>query len=323
MHLHAFIFQSSSNAFNQSIHILRLNIKASIPTCLLAVIPSTVRLRTHSPRIHSQAFSSSAFWQSKQGGKQDTKRNIAQAITTSEAAGNDPYDFTTLEENIANVTQRLRDELVKIRVGGRVGVESVGELRVSLKGPGGGSEAGPRVDKHKGRGKNGVGDKQGGRDETLRLEELAQVMQRGRTLILMVGEEEVSSLHLCCLVRVGTVGPLGGTVFDPRGIRGLDVPVQFLQYLDALICDYCCSISNPSAALSSPRNTRSIPPRPLTTLSNYISPSRHQQPTRESRHWKQRRNVVNQLAMPYDRREAGSRRGSEPCSWRKRHCPMM
>ena len=187
-------FQSSSNVFNQSFnHIFRLNVTVSIITCPLAVIPLIVRPRTRSLRIHSQTFSSSAFWQSKQGGKQDTKRNVAQAIKTSEAASNDPYDFTTLEENITNATQRLRDELTKIRVGGRVGVESVSSLRVSLTGRGGKSEAGSRVDKLKGRGKNGVGNTQGGRDETLRLEELAQVMQRGRTLVLMVGEEEVSS----------------------------------------------------------------------------------------------------------------------------------
>ena len=226
MHLQAFIFQSSSNAFNHSANILRLNIKALIPTCPLAVIPSIVRLRTRSPPIHSQAFSSSAFWQSKQGGKQDTKRNVAQAITTSKAAGHDPYDFTSLEENIANVTQRLRDELTKIRLGGRVGVESVSGLRVSLQGLGGGSEAGLKVDKLKGRGKNGAGDKRGGRDETLRLEELAQVMQRGRTLVLMVGEMEVSSLRLCRLARVGINGSSGGTVNDGRGIRGLDVSLQ-------------------------------------------------------------------------------------------------
>ena len=193
--------QYLSNALNRPINAIRLSLQVSTITRPLLVIPAVAISQTRFPQTHVKAWSSSAIRRGKQGVKQNAKRNIAQAITTSAAAANDPYDFTTLEKDIADGAQRLRDELTKIRVGGHVGVESVGALRVVLKDLGGRHEAVPTVDKHKGRGKHAVGEKKGGSDESIRLEELAQVLQRGRTLVLMVGEAEVSSLHLCRLVR--------------------------------------------------------------------------------------------------------------------------
>ena len=106
-------------------------------------------------------------------------------------------------------------------------------------------------------------------------------------------------------------------------MHGLAIYIQSLEYPNALTPACFRSTSNLSATLCSPRNTRSIPPRPLTILSNYISPYRHQQQIPESRRWKQQRNVVNQPAMLYGRREPDSRRDSEPCKWQGQHCLMI
>lgn len=79
----------------------------------------------------------------------------------------DPFDFSTLEAGIENVTKRLSEELEKLRTGGRFNPDTLVNLRVHL-----------------------VKDSKA----TERLGDLAQVLPKGgRSLILLVGEKDVSS----------------------------------------------------------------------------------------------------------------------------------
>lgn len=76
----------------------------------------------------------------------------------------DPYDFSELEGGIEKAQSKLRDDLSKLRAGGRFNPEVLESLRVQV-----------------------VKDSKG----TERLADLAQVVPRGRTLNLIVGEKEV------------------------------------------------------------------------------------------------------------------------------------
>lgn len=76
----------------------------------------------------------------------------------------DPYDLSSLENGIVAAVARLKDELSKLRMGGRFNTESLEDLRVSL----------------------GKGGK-----EIVRLGELAQVVPKGgRTVTILASEEE-------------------------------------------------------------------------------------------------------------------------------------
>lgn len=89
--------------------------------------------------------------------------------TKSKPTSEDPEDLSSVETGIANAVNRLRDELSKLRAGGRVNTEVIEGLKVNLKtGSGNGNES-------------------------VRLGELAQVVPRGgRMSAVLVSEEEVS-----------------------------------------------------------------------------------------------------------------------------------
>jgi ribosome recycling factor len=74
-------------------------------------------------------------------------------------------DLSVLHDGVADALKRLKDDLSKLRAGGRLNPDVIENLRVHLK-----------------------GDK-----ESVRLGDLAQVIPKGgRTLTIMVGEEDVS-----------------------------------------------------------------------------------------------------------------------------------
>ena len=76
----------------------------------------------------------------------------------------DPCDFSELEDGISKAQSKLKDDLSKLRAGGRFNPEMLENLRVQvIKG----SKA------------------------TERLADLAQVIPRGRSLNLIVGEKDV------------------------------------------------------------------------------------------------------------------------------------
>lgn len=75
----------------------------------------------------------------------------------------DPFDFSALNDSIANQLDWLKKQIAEVRKGGR-SAAAIEELRVSL--PGGGAQ------------KTNLG-------------ELAHVVPRGRVLAVMVGDKEV------------------------------------------------------------------------------------------------------------------------------------
>ncbi|KAL8647954.1 MAG: hypothetical protein Q9210_005259, partial [Variospora velana] len=111
---------------------------------------------------------------SKHGGKKASKNTVSvNAQKTSSLDDNtDPNDFSALEANIEKIVTGLRDDVRRIKPGG-VDVEAVGDIRVTLKKAGGSAVKGGK----------------GARD-VVKVGELAQVVPRGRVLVLLVGEKE-------------------------------------------------------------------------------------------------------------------------------------
>lgn len=107
----------------------------------------------------------------------------------SAAGSDDPFDFSELESGISKAHDKLKDELSKLRAGGRFNPELLENLRVQL------------VNK----------DKESGK-ESVRLGDVAQVVPRGRVLGVMVGEKDVSPpfeqcMSMCCPRSVAEVVP--------------------------------------------------------------------------------------------------------------------
>lgn len=97
--------------------------------------------------------------------KKEKSRNLTGANTELSISSEDPYDLSSLENGIVAAVARLKDELSKLRMGGRFNTESLDDLRVSLS--------------------------KGGK-ETVRLGELAQVVPKGgRMVTILASEEEV------------------------------------------------------------------------------------------------------------------------------------
>ena len=103
----------------------------------------------------------------KKGGKaaRDDKHS---AGTSDNGSAESPSDFSALESDIATALERLKADLSKLRAGGRFNPQVLEDLRV-------------QPDKRD--------------NATYKLSELAQVIPKGRTVQLIVGEKDVSS-HL-------------------------------------------------------------------------------------------------------------------------------
>ncbi len=99
----------------------------------------------------------------KKGGKAAREERRA---TGTETGTEDPSDFTALESDIAAAIEQLRDDLSKLRAGGRFNTEVLEDLRV-------------QPDKNS--------------KQWVRLSDLAQVIPKGRTVQILVGEKDVRS----------------------------------------------------------------------------------------------------------------------------------
>nr|OQO19355.1 hypothetical protein B0A51_12817 [Rachicladosporium sp. CCFEE 5018] len=109
-----------------------------------------------------RSFSTSPQWQKKSGGKPSQEAKQANP-KSSVSAEEDPYDFTTLEADIASSIERLKTDLSKLRAGGRFNPEVVENLRVQP---------------------------QKGSNQTVKLSDVAQVIPKGRTVQVIVGESD-------------------------------------------------------------------------------------------------------------------------------------
>ena len=115
-----------------------------------------------STRTSHRDFSSSTNLY-KKGGKQENKRNVENAA--AQMADVDPFDFSELQAGIQRALERLKDDLSKLRPGGRFNPDILEALRVHLV----------------------KGDK-----ETVRLGDLAQAIPKGgRAVVVLVGEADV------------------------------------------------------------------------------------------------------------------------------------
>ncbi|KAF7158547.1 hypothetical protein CNMCM6106_005319 [Aspergillus hiratsukae] len=109
--------------------------------------------------LTTRSFSNSASLRKKK----DTSRRLTGANTESSILSEDPYDLSSLEKGIVAAVARLKDELSKLRMGGRFNTESLEDLKVSLS---------------------------KGSKETISLGELAQVVPKGGRMITILASEE-------------------------------------------------------------------------------------------------------------------------------------
>lgn len=101
----------------------------------------------------------------RQAEEEDEDEDANQAEETVD----DPFDFSTLDEGIRKALEKLKNDLSKLRTGGRFNPEVLENLRVHLS----------KDSKH-----------------SERLGDLAQVLPKGgRSLMILVGEKDVSFLQ--------------------------------------------------------------------------------------------------------------------------------
>jgi ribosome recycling factor len=131
---------------------------------------TTHSLRSILPSPTSQLFAfpknfSQTPLHRKKKGKAD--REKADAISKASAEAEDPFDFSTLEAGIEKTLEKLKNDLSKLRTGGRFNPEILENVRVHLHKDSKASE---------------------------RLGDLAQVLPKGgRSVMVLVGEKDVSS----------------------------------------------------------------------------------------------------------------------------------
>lgn len=108
-----------------------------------------------------RCFSSNPVLLKKGKGKADREKEDEAPLETD-----DPFDFSTLNVGIEKVLEKLKNDLSKLRTGGRFNPEVLENLRVHLVKDSKASE---------------------------RLGDLAQVLPKGgRSLMILVGEKDVS-----------------------------------------------------------------------------------------------------------------------------------
>ncbi|KAI9367424.1 hypothetical protein BJX61DRAFT_547502, partial [Aspergillus egyptiacus] len=120
-------------------------------------------LRHHAP--HRNFSNSQSLGKGKRGGNTKQGSSSGSEFKTSQEsiASEDPLDLSQLENGIASAISRLKDELSKLRVGGRLNPEAIEGLRVQLS-------------------KDGK--------ETAKLGELAQVVPKGGRMVTVLVSEE-------------------------------------------------------------------------------------------------------------------------------------
>lgn len=95
--------------------------------------------------------------------------------SSSTAAGPiDPCDVTTLRALIARAHEKLQAELLKLKPGGRFNPELLEKIRVTINAKG-----------------SGMGHRNGSGRDMVSLGDVAQVLPRGRNIVVMVSEKDV------------------------------------------------------------------------------------------------------------------------------------
>ena len=128
--------------------------------------------------LGTRAFSNSPLLCKK---KDKAKKGTATELETTTKSLNgggipeDPFDLSQLQDDIAAIVSRLKDDLSKLRAGGRLSTETIEGLWVQLS---------------------------KGSKDSVRLGELAQVVPKGgRMVTVFVAEEDVSFYFFCLFFR--------------------------------------------------------------------------------------------------------------------------
>lgn len=188
-------FTSSSSSLNPSIHRrLSLRDRPDKWSLLLSL--------SQDPRQQRQQ---KHFSTSSRCHKSSHKSAFPTPSTTEKGNENDPFDTTDLQAAISRAHEKLTAELSKLRPGGRFNPEVLEGLRVAIpnsdrnagKGASGGGEKGRGGRKG---GSGGGGDGRGGIEgvgvERIQLGDVAQVIPRGRTIVVLVSEKEVMFIFI-------------------------------------------------------------------------------------------------------------------------------
>ncbi|KAE8390666.1 ribosome recycling factor domain-containing protein [Aspergillus alliaceus] len=109
------------------------------------------------------------FYKKKDKSKSSSTSSLEERLFKSGVVSEDPYDFTQLHDGIADAVSRLKDDLSKLRVGGRLNTEAIEALRVQLS-------------------KSSKSSKSS--KETVKLGELAQVVPKGGRMVTVLASEE-------------------------------------------------------------------------------------------------------------------------------------
>ncbi|KAK4565470.1 hypothetical protein LTR86_004087 [Recurvomyces mirabilis] len=126
------------------------------------------RQQAPAPQLPSRRAFSTSPSLCKKGGKAAREEKSSTTPTNSKGSPSttptdDPFDFTTLEADIASAIERLKTDLSKLRAGGRFNPEVLENLRV-------------QPDKSS--------------NQTVKLSDVAQVIPKGRVVQIMVGEKD-------------------------------------------------------------------------------------------------------------------------------------
>ncbi|PGH33652.1 ribosome recycling factor [[Emmonsia] crescens] len=178
--------------------------KSTVPTSFYNNSLTVFRTATPNPRLQSFSTTSNLSKKKDKGNKASSRDSDSGSDSgAADAEGldaNDPFGFTQLENDIAGAVQRLKDDISKLRAGGRFNPEAIESLRVAVtKGDGKGSK------------------------ETVKLGELAQVIPKGgRMLTILVGEEEyIKPITSALLSSNLSLNPQP----DPHNSLQLNVPI--------------------------------------------------------------------------------------------------
>ena len=172
------IFLPLARAYVRPSIFPRHSLLLSCPQCRSPLTPNHQPPLLPNPRRQHKPFTTTPHPLKKQGGKKASKRTVSlNAEKTADDDPSDPSNFSALEAEIETIVTGLREQVRKIRPGG-VSAEAVEEVRVALrKGGGGGGSSSSAADK--------------GSKEVVKVGELAQVVPKGRVMVLFVAEKEV------------------------------------------------------------------------------------------------------------------------------------
>lgn len=100
----------------------------------------------------------------KKGGKTTRADSSAKGSVSKDDSSTDPLDFAELQAGLAKAQNHLKEELSKLRAGGRFNPETLENIRVNVV---------------------------KGSKDTERIADLAQVVPRGRVLNVIIGDKDV------------------------------------------------------------------------------------------------------------------------------------